>query len=595
MAPSIISRPSVLMPLLAALLYAGLAVATLNMTDASDIACVWPANAVLVAMLLLRKRAEWPWILVAGFCANAFANLYMRGTIQGPVLFGLSNMLEVAIAAWGMRRRLDRGAAQDPSAVWSFVFWAGVAAPVASALTGGATAMLVYGQPFAHAAGTWYVAAALGLLICTPVFYGLFKGEFLDSYRAKGSLQRIEAVALLSLTSIIATVVFMKSGVPYLFLLFMPMMLVTFRIGWQGSKLAMLVIAAIGGIATINQQGPVTFVSTNPAVQAMFFQFFLASTLLVNMPVAAAVAARKQLIEKLRDSEGSLRLIVSQSPTLLLHFSPAGVCGKAFGSSEILFGRGAEAFLGSTLDQLSDSAAEMMRDAHLDVLADPSSTRRVEFLASGKGRWLEATFCALRTEDGGCAGTLASIHDVTARKHHAALLAQAVETDSLTGLYNRAGFLARLDAATEQDHGGRLSVAMIDVDRFKGINDSSGHAAGDIVLHEIGRRIAEIVGSSGTVGRLGGDEFALLLAVPDRAARRICASIVAAVRSTPMELPSGDTIAVAISCGVARHEEGVTASALLREADEALYIAKRSGRDRFHVACRSAAQYRAAA
>jgi diguanylate cyclase (GGDEF)-like protein len=575
---------SISTPLLAAILYSGLGIATIHLTGGTDVACVWPANAALVALLVLRKPSEWMPILVAGFVGNIVANLCVRGTVEGAMLFGPSNLVEVVIAGWGMRRRLERNIPQDPSAIWPFLFWAGLAAPFASALIGAGTLALVHGQPFGRTFLNAYVADALGLLICTPVFYGLFKGEFVHSFREKTSIQRIEAVALLALTSLVATLVFMKSGVPFLFLLFIPMMLVTFRVGWEGSKIAALIIAAIGGFATMNQQGPVTFISPNPGVQAMFFQFFLACALLVNMPVAAAIAARKILIERLRDNERSLRLIVSQSPTLLLHFTPAGLCDRAFGSSEVLFGRDAGAFLGRKIEGLSATAGEAMRDAHLEVLADPAMTRRVEFLAANGLRWLEATFGALRAEDGGCVGTLASIHDITARKHHAALLTQAAETDSLTGLYNRAGFLARLDAAVEQADSGALSVAMIDVDRFKGINDGSGHNAGDIVLHEIARRIAAVVGTSGMVGRLGGDEFALLLAVPERAARRICASIVAAVGEMPVALPSGGTIPTTISCGIAPHRSGFTASRLLHAADEALYTAKRGGRNRFQAA-----------
>lgn len=579
-----LSWQSLSIPLIAGALYAAMATSTLVLTAGADIAVVWPANALLVALLLLRRPSEWVSILVAGFVGSVVANLCVRGSLQGPMLFGFSNLLEISIAAWGMRRRLANGALHDPSAVWSFIFWAGLVAPGASALTGGTTAALVYGQSFVHSASTWYVAAALGLLIFTPFFYGVFKGDFVRAFRNKTSRQRIEAVALLTLTSLVATLVFMRSGVPYLFLLFMPMIMVTFRVGWEGSKIAVLIIAVIGGYATMNQQGPMTNVSPNPAVQAMFFQFFLAFTLLVNMPVAAAIAARKDLIERLRDSERSLRLIVSQSPTLLLHFSPVGICDKAVGASEVLLGRPADDFLGSLLEDLAPAAADMLRDAHVEVLAYPGGNQRVEFLTADERRWLEATFCALRTEDGVCVGTLASIHDITARKHHAALLTQAAETDSLTGLYNRSGFLARLDAAVEQTDEGQMSVAMIDVDRFKGINDGSGHNAGDIVLHEIARRIAEVVGTSGTVGRLGGDEFALLLAVPERAARRICASIVAAVGELPVALPSGTTIPVTISCGIAPHQAGHTASALLHAADEALYTAKRGGRNRFQAA-----------
>lgn len=387
-------------------------------------------------------------------------------------------------------------------------------------------------------------------------------------------------VGLLTLTGVVTALVFSADQLPLLFLISLPMLLVTFRTGWNGSKIAVLVIALIGGFATMRQHGPVTLASSNPAVQAIFFQFFLAATLLMNMPVAAAVAARRNLIQQLRDNERSLRLIASQSPTLILQFGPSGICDRSFGAGDILFGRRAESFLGISIGQLSPPDAALLRSAHEEVLARPGEMRSVEFQLAGNGRWLEMTFCALRAEEGQCVGTLASIHDVTVSKQHAAMLARAAETDSLTGLFNRAGFMARLDEAIARASARPLSLAMIDVDRFKQINDNSGHHGGDAVLREIGHRIADIVGLHGTVGRLGGDEFVVLLPVAEATARAICARVVASVREAPILPPGEEPVHATISCGLFRHRPGMSADMLLHDADKALYAAKRGGRNR---------------
>jgi diguanylate cyclase (GGDEF)-like protein len=122
---------------------------------------------------------------------------------------------------------------------------------------------------------------------------------------------------------------------------------------------------------------------------------------------------------------------------------------------------------------------------------------------------------------------------------------------------------------------------MIDVDRFKLINDNSGHQVGDIVLREIARRIASQVRSSDAVGRLGGDEFVILLTTPNwDMVQEICGRIVAAVNADPIVLPSGNALRTAISCGVTRLQVGLSADEFLHEADVALYAAKRGGRNR---------------
>ena len=122
---------------------------------------------------------------------------------------------------------------------------------------------------------------------------------------------------------------------------------------------------------------------------------------------------------------------------------------------------------------------------------------------------------------------------------------------------------------------------MIDVDRFKLINDNSGHMAGDLVLKEIADRIAAEVRSSDAIGRLGGDEFVLLLETSDwEKAQEICRRVVESIDRADIVLPTGGGLKTAISCGVARYRTGLSADELIHAADLALYEAKRAGRNR---------------
>jgi diguanylate cyclase (GGDEF)-like protein len=153
---------------------------------------------------------------------------------------------------------------------------------------------------------------------------------------------------------------------------------------------------------------------------------------------------------------------------------------------------------------------------------------------------------------------------------------QALE-DPLTGLANRTLFKDRVEHALNRrsDDGPAIAVAFLDIDDFKTVNDSLGHAAGDELLVTVAQRIKESVRTSDTVARLGGDEFAVLLddvedvAVP---AHRILQAL-----ATPISL-EGKLVTVHGSVGIALHESGQTAADLLRNADVAMYKAKGEGK-----------------
>lgn len=157
--------------------------------------------------------------------------------------------------------------------------------------------------------------------------------------------------------------------------------------------------------------------------------------------------------------------------------------------------------------------------------------------------------------------------------------------DALTGLPNRALLHDRLQLAltqAERDRG-RLAVMFLDLDRFKGINDTLGHEVGDELLKEVAQRIKGAVRAADTVARLGGDEFVVVLptiADPDDAAR-VAEKIVAAF--VPLAHIGQHELRVSTSIGIALYpEDGAEAYALMKRADTAMYHAKRGGRNQFH-------------
>jgi diguanylate cyclase (GGDEF)-like protein len=147
-------------------------------------------------------------------------------------------------------------------------------------------------------------------------------------------------------------------------------------------------------------------------------------------------------------------------------------------------------------------------------------------------------------------------------------------TDELTGLANRRLFHDRLREELDVDGEAALAIAMVDLDRFKELNDTLGHHAGDRLLAQLGPRLNEVVGDAGLVARLGGDEFALLLPGAGLAAASELARRLGVMLQMPFEI-DGLEVVMDASVGVALcPDNGVDADALLQRADVAMYQAK---------------------
>ena len=155
--------------------------------------------------------------------------------------------------------------------------------------------------------------------------------------------------------------------------------------------------------------------------------------------------------------------------------------------------------------------------------------------------------------------------------------------DPLTGLPNRRLLMSRIEAALRRTPGDQVALLYLDLDRFKRVNDTLGHANGDRLLEEVGRRLVESVRRSDTVARLGGDEFAVLMngARAAEAAHRIGARIIESL-GQPFSV-GGQEIRTGTSVGLALPTDDETAEALLQSADHAMYTAKRAGRGRLAV------------
>lgn len=167
-------------------------------------------------------------------------------------------------------------------------------------------------------------------------------------------------------------------------------------------------------------------------------------------------------------------------------------------------------------------------------------------------------------------------------RHRLSQEEETARTDGLTGLYNRRAFDAELPVFMERARaiGSGLAVLAIDLDHFKPVNDTLGHAAGDFVLKGVGKLLQQGVRKTDLPCRIGGDEFIVLLSDLTEAAARMRAEALRGAIGT-MPHPGNDQgIRITTTMGGTMYREGETLEQLMHRADEALYAAKRAGRNR---------------
>jgi diguanylate cyclase (GGDEF)-like protein len=219
-----------------------------------------------------------------------------------------------------------------------------------------------------------------------------------------------------------------------------------------------------------------------------------------------------------------------------------------------------------------------------EVVARPGMSPAFEArVAHAEGGWRHMEIVATNLlGNPAVAGVVVNARDVTERVEVAAQLEERAFHDELTGLPNRALLLDRLQDALHRStrHDRLVGVLFLDLDRFKVVNDSLGHGAGDDLLREAARRLQRTIRPGDMVARLGGDEFVVVITDMVRTTDALAAAErVRTALARPMQLGTDSTV-VSASVGIAVAHGSETPADLLRDADTAMYRAKEQGRDR---------------
>jgi diguanylate cyclase (GGDEF)-like protein/PAS domain S-box-containing protein len=296
---------------------------------------------------------------------------------------------------------------------------------------------------------------------------------------------------------------------------------------------------------------------------------------------------RQRHVDELRDANE----VVERSPTILFRISADAAPRLDYVSRNI-------ALLGYDPSQLIGPARRLAARIHPEdrdrvqaslarALTDDGRAGMVEFRfrqKDGGYRWLDARYAPGR---GGHPRLVEGVAlDVTERREAAERINRLARTDALTDLANRRAFIEALQrvfaAALRNDQ--KFSLLYIDVDRFKNVNDTMGHAVGDALLEALAARLRSHCRASDVVARLGGDEFAVLQNdLRDGSDAVAMASKIQGALSTPYSLPIGD-LRVTVCVGVAIYApETADPDMMLAQADKALYHAKAEGRNQFRL------------
>ncbi|HYW49801.1 MAG TPA: EAL domain-containing protein [Gemmatimonadaceae bacterium] len=289
--------------------------------------------------------------------------------------------------------------------------------------------------------------------------------------------------------------------------------------------------------------------------------------------------------DTVRHSEARLRAVFNQAAIAIALLDLDGFFTEVNPAVERLLGYDGAGLIGRPWNALSPP--EDFEETQRMITALKSQEREnvtiEQRFVRQDGRVLWTLMTISRVDNpSGAAGLIAMLQDITERRALEAQLTWQAYHDPLTNLANRALFRERVDRALQHRSGtpGSVAVLFLDLDNFKTINDSMGHAAGDQLLFEVGRRLLNATRGCDTVARLGGDEFAILIdnvkSACDcvRVADRVLESML-----QPVQLDGAD-VTVSSSIGIVRDAGDETADDILRNADVAMYNAKQRGKGR---------------
>jgi len=568
--------------------------ATLFFSRSSDgTAAVEPAAGILLAGLILSPHAAFRWLTIALSAAgDILISLSFGRPFVASLLLAAARVFEASVAYQIIT--VQRGSPIDLSKIGPLMHFstAAIAASLVPAFLLAVAVPVSQAAPLHTVFGTRFVSEALGLLIVTPPIVLLLRRGPGDD----GTGLTAEAVGHYSLLLISIVIVLGQTHIAMALVPILTLILLACRLGPTHASTATLLTATIIMVLSGLGLGPTSAaVGVEANVRMQIMQLLIFGAFLSGLPLAALVAEHRHLRAKLaseflrRDRLSSALVAGRMQLRAALGYMAQGLCMFDAGGRMVVFNnrflqiyglpRGALK-IGMTYDHLIRvCAATGITSLRVDVRRQ--TKREIEILQQlSDGRYV--LISERHLADG---GRVCTYTDVTKEQQSERRLKRLAEQDELTGLANRALFRERIDCAVARARGSKtLTVLFIDLDNFKYVNDTFGHATGDELLKIVAGRLRSGLRETDTIARLGGDEFAILLPDEDNL---VSAELVSERIKDLMGAPvciEGQEIRIGASIGIGVHPiEGATSSELLRRADVALYSAKTERRGGYKI------------
>jgi PAS domain S-box-containing protein len=412
------------------------------------VALLWVANAPLLAHLCRTRPGRWPVTLLWMAPASMAASFLFGPVLWAAPLLGMASIAEVLVAATILRLVLPgRDHFESSKSIAIFIGVAGIVAPMASGTIAAAIASAAFGHPWERIFVDWTVGHGLGTLIASPIV-ALLRNRRRHSARASLGKLSGEGGILILAVALTTTAVFLQEGLPLLFLPALPVLLATFKLGRSGAALSIGLVAVIGWAATATGHGPVMMTSLTTAGQFQFFQFYLAATFLMSLPLAAALGQREHLLLALETSEARHRRMVERSQDVIFETDARGNWTFLNDAWMRLTDRTVADSLGqrANLAVLDADRPKLNASAQLAQGApDGIGHAEVRFVSADGVRWAAIDFGILRDASGTVSGSYGTISDVTQRKLMETRTAAAFQRVRETNrLFSMAGALASI-------------------------------------------------------------------------------------------------------------------------------------------------------